>query len=351
MKKVALIEFHNAHLECLYSQIQFLNGGGYSVYGIANAKSKTSWEQMGEFQELLTISQSGLKGIKVWKLLWKIRQYLVKNDISTIIFNTAQSGYVKKFCTLPFPSHFKFLGTLHDLKKLENSGSQKVIGRKVKHYWVLNDYLVPSNAKHSVSSYYPIFFPKLPLQESISKPKNEVWICIPGQVECKRRDYVTLFKAIEKQALPSNVRFILLGKSMHANGDGAWVKRELERLKCQHQFVMWKGFVEDEVFDTYMQLCDYVLPLIHPHNTFYEGYLKYRVSGAFNQAFGYKKPLLMHVAFKTISDFQENAIFYKTHSLNQLIEDIAQQSLSIHELYTSSKWQFDVQRDKYLECL
>lgn len=350
MKKVALIEFHNAHLECLYSQIQFLNEGGYQVYGIANEKSKTSWQQMGNFEDLQAISKSGLKGFKVWKLLWAIRLYLVKNDISIIVFNTAQSGYVKKFCSLPFPKHFKFLGTLHDLKKLEHSGSQKVISRRVKHYWVLNDYLVPESSKYSISSYYPIFFPKLLLKETIKKPKGEVWVCIPGQVECKRRDYETLFKGIAKNPLPNNIKFILLGKSMHPSGDGAWVKREIKRLNCKNHFVMWKGFVENDEFDTYMQLSDYILPLIHPHNNFFDAYLKYRVSGAFNQAFGYKKPLLMHSSFSTIPDFNENAQFYETESLDNLLEQICKLKKVDEKLYEGLKWQFNFQMNHYLEC-
>jgi len=357
--QAALIEIDGSHDECLYSQLLFLKQGGYHVTLICNEKLR---ERVQEFdaadkQVFFQLDQTGK-----WKELgeiWKIRQYLVRNKIETLIFNTAHGKRVQYLCRL-LPSGVRFVGTMHATNKLHDSLIQKVINERVQKYFVLNDYLLDRVRQLppeglSFSSYYPIFFPSFKNQPRITKPRDEFWIAIPGQVEYKRRDYRTLVRAVVGLSNRSGYKFLLLGKSEHELSNGRDLQDLIRRAGVESNFIFWKDFVTCSTFHAYISQADVIMPLIHPNGHDLKKYVIHQISGAYNLAFAYKKPLLMCTNFAGYEDFRENSVFYDVASLSATLEDIQKIKTQIESLqpamYRQPKWTFDYQAERYLNFI
>lgn len=351
-QKVALLELGGAHTECLYSQLLFLKTGGYHISLICNEKLRTQASALTLADEQLYFPLPETNGSELWKQLIKVRRHLVRAGIRRIIFNTAQSNRVRNLLLLPFPKGTTFAGTVHQVEKLRNSGSQRSITRKVKKYFVLNDYLLPE-AKHaapsaSVSSYYPIFF-QTEHDVNCSKPAGELWVCIPGHIEYKRRDYETLIAAWASITGKPNVKFIL-GNA--ATKDGNSLKSGLKELSIEKDFVLFNGFVSDAVQHAYLAQCDAVMPLIHPEKGEQSIYLSGQISGNFNLAFGHRKPLLMHNAFADFDDFKQTALFYKPADFADFLTTLPENLVALPAgLYQNEKWTLEYQTKHYLDFI
>ena len=351
-QKVALLELGGAHTECLYSQLLFLKTGGYHVTLICNEKLRGQTAGLALADEQLYFPLPETNGSILWKQVFKIRRHLLRHGIRLIIFNTAQSNRVRNLLLLPFPKGTVFAGTVHQVEKLHSSSSQRSISRKVKKYLVLNDYLLPAAQQAiptaKVASYYPVFFkPEQPT--GISKPVNELWVCIPGHIEYKRRDYETLITAWTSISNKPAVKFIL-GNA--ATKDGGLLHSRLAELGIADDFVLFDGFVSDAVQHTYLQQCDAVMPLIHPDIAERSIYLTGQISGNFNLAFGHKKPLLMHEAFATFEDFKQTSLFYKRAGLTSLLQELPQKLSGLPiDLYTALKWTLEWQMRQYLNFI
>lgn len=345
--KIALIELSNSHDECLFSQLKFLNSlPNAQVTLIVNEAIKSRVDNFDTKHSLLSIKKP-----KSFIDFLKLRKILIKSRFNYIIFNTAQGKEMKRLLQLPFPRSITFAGTLHNLKKLEKSFGQKLISRKIKRYYVLNDFLLEypllKNQKNlKFESFYPIYFPQIP-QASITKPLGEIWICVPGQLEIKRRDYESLFESIAKQGIKNNTKFILLGRSAHQYGNKNFVTTKIKELNIENNFLYWEDYIELSEFFNYIALSDFILPLIHPNHLSYNLY-KTQITGAFNLAFAYKIPLLMHESFKRHADFANNSIFYNEDNMMEIINSIPSQPTN---LYKEEKWNFEFQKNKYLKHL
>lgn len=293
MKKAALIEIGGSHDECLYSQLAFLKSGGYETHLICSSNLEQQVADYTNADEKLFIDFIDKDIISNWKKLGQLRNYIVHNTITTVIFNTSEGAHIRNFTLLPFPHNIQFAGTIHNAKKLHGSFSQSIISRRVKKYFVLHDYLlqyIPAKMRAQCSSYYPIFFPNYPSVEHIDKKANDIWVCIPGQLEYKRRDYTALAKAIAETKTHLPLKFILLGKSKHRYGDGAAFENLVKELNIENYFVLWDGFIDNNTFYSYLQASDFIMPLIHKGAEGFDNYFKYQVSGSFNLAIAYKKP-------------------------------------------------------------
>jgi len=348
--KIALVELGASHDECLYSQIQFLKAKpGLELTLIC---SEAIFKRINKYTEvdnwhIVSLRKGFLKQHSDYRALGK---YIRTQKFQTLLFNTAQGSILKKF--IPYLRRFKgkCFGILHDTKKIQKRGSQQRISKKLVGYFVLNDYLleqIPSNFKKPVKSLYTIFFPKEELLD-LEKPSNEIWVCVPGQVELKRRDYNSLLSAVQKLASNKQIKFILLGASEHSHGDGLHLKKQLKTLNLESSFVLWKDFVSKESFHTYMVLSDYVMPLIHGNhvsNTLY----KHQITGAFNLAFAYKKPLLMEQNFAGMDDFKDNALFYTIENFQQFLAEIEIPKTELY--YTKKKWNFEFQKNSFWDLI
>jgi len=355
--KAALIEIDGSHDECLYSQLLFLKQGGYRTTLICNEKLRGQVAEFNVAHEKLFFKLDGQSKWQELKDLWRIRQYLVRNNITTVIFNSAHAHRVEYLVQMLFPRRFRFAGTIHGINKLKGSFTQKMISRRVKQYFVLNDYLL-GNLAHlptkglEFRSFYPIFFPQFANKPVIEKPANEYWIAIPGQVEYKRRDYETLVRAFAKLDNKAGYKFLLLGKSEHKHGNGPELRSLIEKLGVTEYFVFWNDFLDNATFHAYLEQCDVMMPLIHPGNDGFRKYLIYQITGMYNLAFAYKKPMLMLEDFNPYEDFKENAVFYSLENLPEVLQHAAEKIAAIRpQMYKHPKWSFDWQAENYLDFI
>lgn len=349
-KKIALVEMGGSHDECLYAQVRYLKSAGHHVELICNSSLKSNVDYFDGLDRVHFIELR--KGLTQWVDLVRIRKILVRGKFDRIVFNTAQGNVPKNLFLLPLSKKALRFGVIHNLRKFSNSVSQRAITRNLNAYFVLNDYLldrVPPEIQKTVKLHalYTVFYPSYPVLE-VPKPANEIWICIPGQVERNRRDYDGLFDSIERFGVNKNVKFILLGRCEHLDGDGEYIKHKISQLDVSEQFMLWDSFIETELFYSILQLSDYVMPLIHPEHESFSLY-EYQISGAFNLAFGFKKPLLMDESFAEFEDFKTNAIHYAVPTMMEQINRLEIPDAA--QFYQEEKWEFEFQKRGFLKVL
>lgn len=351
--KTALIEIGGSHGECLYSQVRLMRQGGREPLIILSEELRPLVAPWGQDLEIHFFSWDRKNRIETWKTLWNLRTLLVHKGVEEVVLNTAQSDLAHKLCLLPFPSRIGFAGTLHDMGKLRVLGSQRLISRKVRHYFVLHDYLLDHPACRRFpylhfESYYPIYFPAT--KRKIEKPAEEIWIAIPGRLEFSRRDYGLLLRALSPIPQPelSNLRFLILGQSNHAYGDRDRFLREAESLGCASLFRLWDEFVPDDLLHASIQASDWIMPLTPARGP--QGpspYLHRQISGAFNLAYGFRKPMLMHSDFAVHEDLRRQSLFYEEANLSSLILSIARGQVSPPRLNWPKKFTLDNQSLQY----
>jgi hypothetical protein len=283
------------------------------------------------------------------------RDYLIREKIDKIIFNTASGVQVRNFLLSSLPSYIELIGVVHDTEKLLSSFTQKLITRRVRKYFVLNDYIVNSvNRKSSfrAESFYPVFFPEFE-QTSIEKGDSEFWVCIPGWVEFIRRDYTSLLDNLESHKINSNIKFILLGHGGHPNNNLTQIRNKISKLNLSNRFITFDDFVSNDVFHGYLEKSDIILPLIHPAKDRFRQFKSLKISGSFNLAFAHKKPLVCEKTFEVNEDFRENAFFYSDNDMINVINRLAEdrEQLKSKVLYKNPKWDFEFQRKKYVNFI
>lgn len=347
--KIALIEFSGSHSECLYSQIKFLQHGLYEVDVIVtpNLFDKVNNYDL-EFNTL--VFEIGKKGIKRFKDIFRIFKHLNNANYSKIIFNTAQGSIIRDLMLLPFKDEIELIGTVHNINKFKDSFTQKIISLKIKKYFVLNDYLIQNleNFKiiqnKNIKAYYPIFFNNTKTKSEYQST-NTIKISVPGQVEFARRDYLNLFNQIEKYGLNSNILFYFLGPSLHTHGDGKRVKEIIKDLKIENQFVLFEDFLPENKFFQLISESNYIAPLINSdENSIY----RTQISGAFNLAFGLKKPLIIDESFMFYEDFKYNTILYKNNELVKVINSLKDIKINTKLI---DKFTFKHQTQNYLDFI
>lgn len=350
IKKIALVEMGGSHDECLYSQIRYLKAGGHQVTLICNSSLRSNVEYFDGLDKVHFIELR--TGLKQWIDLGIIRKILVKGKFDRIIFNTAQGNVLKNLFLLPKPRNAKRFGVLHNLRKLKNSHSQKVITRNLEGYFILNNYLIDQidhKVKKNLNLFplYTIFYPEYP-SRLIEKKSGEIWVCIPGQVELTRRDYDALFDSIEKSGIQAHIKLLFLGRCEHADGDGTYLKKRIVKLGIEENVMLWDSFIETEEFYGMLKASDYILPLIHPKHESYSLY-EFQISGSFNLAFGFKKPLLMERSFTEYTDFKNCAVFYSTNTIMETINELKAGAQT--DFYSDPKWEFDAMKQSFLKAL
>jgi hypothetical protein len=339
-KKVAIVELSNSHDECIYSQLQFLQTDNKNeVTLICNDTIHIRLQRNLEGVDVKKIEIR--KGITMLFDIIRLRSFIVKGKFDKVIFNTATGNKIKLLLLLPFPNQTEFIGIIHNIAKLSGSTNQDIISKKIKKYFVLSQYLKEKAPKaYNIEYFYPMFFPKSEKME-IEKKEGEIWICIPGQLERKRRDYDGLFERLALGNINKRVKFILLG-----SGDSAYIKSNVERLGLESQFIWWNKYVGTPEFENYLEMSDYVLPLIHSNHKSSSLY-KNQISGTFNLAYGYGKPMLIEESFEGTTDFYKS-IFYNPA---ELINTLNSLQSSPDNPYLSDRWSFEEQKNRYIDFL
>lgn len=353
-KKIALIELTSYHEECLYSQLQFLQDAGYDVTLITNPKNAESVPYYGISMDRVKFyepraSNFFTKRVVNWLRLYK---FLVNYGFEKIIFNTASSNKEVIALTKFLPKRIQCFGIIHNLKKLNSSTSQKIISQRIKNYYVLNDYLENSikieNKEIRLHPFYPVFFPKYDPTEVLKK-NNDIWICIPGELNYKRRDYALILSALENLDRVTAMKILILGKMNPESMVAKEFVNQVNALKLQSLIVTFDQFISNPVFHAYLQKSDYIMA---PVSMKEKNYLNYKITGAYNLAFAYKKPLICPEELSVIPDLKANSLFYSDkNSLALLFSKISGGEITKDLNYDEEKWNFNYQKKKYLNLL
>ncbi len=345
--KVALVEIGGSHDECLYSQIRIIKShSNIHLTLVCNEVLEGNTKHFDLIDEKVFVSVRS--GFKQWLDLFRIWQTLRAKNFEKIIFNTAQGRAVSRLFRFPFKNGIEFYGILHDTSKVSSSHSQRFISKRMDHYFVLSHYLLRTiKNDSSYSVFFPVYFPDYQDQK-VSKEEGEIWICVPGQVELKRRDYTALFDSIQEFGVAKNIKFLLLGRCEHSHGDGSFVKKRIAELSVSDNFFTWDEFVPVSIFYSLIKNSDYIMPLIHEDHISGNLY-KNQISGAYNLAVAYSKPILaeLDVSEKMLSEY--NPITYEKRGMMKTINQLGVPDVT--NLYSDNKWSFDFQRKLYLESI
>ncbi len=343
--KIALFEISTSHEECIYSQVKFLTDSGHSVSLVLNKALENQIKTYANLCEHIHfIDPIKVGAFKKLQQQWKLAHILRAHEV--VVFNTASSSKtVRNLVLLLKPFKVTCIGILHNGRKLNSSFTQRIISLKIKKYLVLSDQIakeVKQKRGFQVDSFYPIFFPdfaKVDLQK-----KSGIWIGIPGRIDWKRRDYTLLIDAMKAIPDLTNIKFLLLGRLDDKSSEGQKLWHLIQINNLEDHFIVFDGFIANEDFHTYLKCCDYIMPLLSKN----ENYLRYKISGSFNLAYAYKKPLICNGYFKTLPDLQENGYFFDANRLPTLISNIHRNVLSNKNTYTSTKWAYTYQKNKYV---
>ena len=349
IKKVIVCEFNTFHDECLFSFCKLFTQEGYQVTLVANERIKARLEQSLStvtHQRVYFPFSTRLQGLAT---LWSFYRYVIQSGINLLFINTAQGNMVWKLFMFPFPKRIKIAGTLHNIQKLKTSFGQRFITRRLSGYVLLNDLLLPHYQKlttHSVEVIYPVFYPSYHLTR-IQKPQEEVWITIPGAVSFGRRDYAALIPKPGDSYAPY-VRFIILGNIHRA--DGEEIKRQINDADLLSHFILFDSYVNDELFYSFVEQSDYILPLIHPSKSRYAKYLTEKISGTYNLAIAKRKPMLLPIEMQCNSDFADTAFFYDEMDFVNQINQLKPHPSTDH-LFLENKWTLSYQGQKMKQLL
>lgn len=313
-QKVAIFEIGGSHDECILSQLIALkNAGATTVFCGSRSmfvKNSQFANYTDEFHEVVLPHSM----IGDFKAMIRLNKWFVKNNISTVIANTAQGGHVRNLC-LTASKKVKFYGLIHTIKMLDGSFTQSLISKKIKDYFVLNDTLkkyIGEKKGITISSFYPLNYPTF--DNEVAKPNNQIWISIIGGVESRRKDlegFIEMAKAV-----PDHVHFYFLGKSNTVSDEVRQFIEQLEANNLSERVHLFEHFISEQQFDAFLKQTDAIFPLVHPNTPSAEEYFSRQISGAINVAFSYKIPMMIHEQYQDWEDFKSGVVFYNLNNFD-----------------------------------
>jgi hypothetical protein len=130
-----------------------------------------------------------------------------------------------------------------------------------------------------------------------------------------------LFDSIQKYGINKNIKILLLGGYAHVPGSRDYLNQKFSELNVRDNFLIWEKFVPVETFHSMVKNCDYILPLIHVDHI--SGSLYHnQISGAYNIAVAYQKPLLVEKAFGHMYLADYKPITYNKDALMETINQL-----------------------------
>ena len=93
----------------------------------------------------------------------------------------------------------------------------------------------------------------------------------------------------------------------------------------------------DEEFYSYVNLCDYVLPLVNPKDPVYSKYVTDKISGTYNLAIAFRKPMLCQRELEVYEDFKDTSFFYDNDQFAEFINHLTPNP-DVSKLYQLKKW-------------
>jgi hypothetical protein len=289
-----------------------------------------------------------------WRLVFRLLAYLRRQGIKHAVLNTAEGNLIRKL-SLAAGRHTEFTGILHLSSKLWTSTSQKIISRKVRKYFVLAEFikenLEQAGRGSGIESFYPIYFPAGGNDERLQEPAYR--ICVPGAVDFARRDYGSLLEELQASDVPSQVGFVLLGRT--SSRDGQELAARVKGLGLEQYFTLYESFIPHGEFYRVLRQAWLVLPLITPRCSDYEDYRAYKITGSFNLAYGFRLPLLLHESFSDKRIYRETAEFYPEGGLlaaiRRLTGDPAILKARRERMAVLPEFRFEAQAEKYIRFI
>lgn len=275
-----------------------------------------------------------------------IRHRIRADGVRYVVLNTA-SGNAIQLLSLVLPRSVEAIGILHDVSRLETSSRQKVIGRRIRDYLVLADHLVPESPPPGVrfGSFYPIRYP----DASPTLRDTELHLVVPGTVSRRRRDYerlISLWQGLD-DATRRRVTIEILGDI--TRHDGPALEQSLTEAGIADSFVFHRGFVPEETFYSTVAGCHGLLPLLPLEGSGARAYRKYRISGTTSLAYAYRKPLVLHRAWRDVDDFALTGVFYDDGGL-PAVDEFRTASHKVAQVYaTESRFDPEVQEQRWLD--
>ncbi|MDL2303308.1 MULTISPECIES: hypothetical protein [unclassified Dysgonomonas] len=320
-KNVALLEYGGSHTECMYFQIKSLKDNGYNVFLICNKSLVRQFPDPDIFSDILELHDTyeGLTNKEKWGDVKKLRRFTKTNNINTVVINTLEHRAVRNLLLLPLPKVKNYIGFVHYVRYMLKSGTFKWLYRKVKKVCVLSDSLLKVVDKYprpmQLVSIYPIYYPSFDNYQ-LEKKEGEFWFCIPGAIVPQHRNIQSLLDAMSKDKLADNIRVVLLGpieSSIYPQ-----IKKMVD--DGNPHIIMFDSRVPQNVFDAYMKKTDVVLPLINS-----DFYGKYRISGTYNLAYGYRKAMLLEKEVQASNDdFKGISMSYTPDNIIERMNEISQ---------------------------
>jgi len=354
-KKVIIVEFYNSHSEVLYSTVEFFNKSGYEVHIWLNDIQKYN----SELTPYVTLNyhKSNTHISRIFFIL-RLISYIRKNDIGLVFINTADGLQVRNFCIASLLFKYEVSGILHIADRLLSSTTQKIISRKLKKYFVLSHYILKNIKAINISGLkFGVFYPLKINYKSRGKKKSDdkFVISIPGEISPYRKSYFGLIEILRKHKdeLPVNVKFELLGTVRIDEGKA--VIEKIYEYGLNDYFILYNKFIPDEKYYEQCELADIIMPLIHPDVDNFENYLKYQITGAYDIAYIFKKPLIMHSSFKIIDDFNGFTVYYDEDNLIEILNTISKDKKllgGLMDYYASlDRFEFEVQRNNFIQII
>ena len=347
---VAFVEFGGSHDECQLGQILGVKKMGAKIFWCTNQKIvDRNPYLLSLVDELLVVEWEG-KAIADFKTVLKINRWFKSNQITKVIFNTAQGSKVRNLCLLPNKS-IEFYGIIHNIRLLRNSATQNVISKKIKNYFLLNDTLAEKLGPKegiNIHTFYPLSFP--PFEAKNIKKEGEIWLTIIGGIEFRKRD-LTGFLDFAEQA-PKACKFIFLGRSDLKLEDVAYFNREIEKRELSDKIKTFTDFVDQATYNDYIAATDFILPLIHPEAPCAKEYFETLISGSINTAFGYDIPMLIHEGYSDWTDFQAGVQFYNLSNWNEKLEEaIAHRPILVQQMKENAKLKAEHQNERFAQII
>lgn len=348
--RIALVEIAGSHDECLMTQMLALRSVSAHVTWITGSAMYARCAHLHSLIDDVHIVDVEGKAWGDFRKVKRIVAFLTENQISKVVFNTAQGGHVRNLAML-MPKNIRCYGIIHTLRKFQDSFTQKIISKTVKNYVVLSDDLlaktkIPEGIR--VGTFYPVDFPHFDTQ--VDKPEDETWITLTGGMETRRKDLAAMMDILHQT--PEKVRFIFLGKT-DLNDPGAQTFiHDLKNQEMTNRVVWFDDFVSQEQFDAFLRQTDFLLPLIHPDTPSSEQYIRNQISGAFLLSFSYQIPLLIHHRYEQEKDLRESSWFYDIATFDVSLEHAINHRIQLHtKIANEPKWKPEFQHRNFLRFI
>lgn len=349
--KVALIEYGGSHTECMYIQIKALKDKKYDIYLICNKSLIKRFQDLSIFEDVLLLNDVNRKLSTREKLedVRKVRLFIQKHNIRSVVINTLENTNLNRILIFSFSHVRNFIALVHDGSYINRSGTFKWLYRRVKKILVLSENIV-KNIKDTprkilLDSFYPIYFPSH--DYTVYKPEGEFWVTIPGFIIRSRRDIIHLIDKIKSEQLHENIKIIFLGSIENE------VRQMLNELldKGNKNIIIFDSFIPQDVFDAYMRQTDVMLPLIME-----DFYNLYRISGTYNLAYAYQKPMLLEKNIQCSNeDFTGISLPYERDNIIEVLNSVSSKADEL--AYVASKYKIhpfltvDKQSGKFISII